>query len=143
MCLTRLQNKKRKTNFKIGLFGIGLDTYWDQFEGLKERLIGYQQEINNKLSCEKNEVIDAGLVDSPEKARKTADLFATENVNIVFLYVSTYALSSTVLPVVRKLKVPVVVLNLQPTNAIDYKSFNALGERGKMTGEWLANCQAC
>jgi len=132
-----------KTNFKIGLFGIGLDTYWDQFEGLKERLIGYQQEIKEKLSCEKNEVIDAGLVDSPEKARQTADLFATENVNIVFLYVSTYALSSTVLPVVRKLKVPVVVLNLQPTNAIDYKSFNALGDRGKMTGEWLANCQAC
>ena len=132
-----------KTNFKIGLFGIGLDTYWDQFEGLKERLIGYQQEINEKLSCEKNEVIDAGLVDSPEKARKTADLFATENVNIVFLYISTYALSSTVLPVVRKLNVPVIVLNLQPSNAIDYKSFNALGDRGKMTGEWLANCQAC
>ena len=26
---------------KIGLFGIGLDTYWPQFEGLKERLKGY------------------------------------------------------------------------------------------------------
>ena len=26
---------------KIGLFGIGLDTYWPQFEGLKERLEGY------------------------------------------------------------------------------------------------------
>ena len=26
---------------RIGLFGIGLDTYWPQFAGLKERLEGY------------------------------------------------------------------------------------------------------
>ena len=26
---------------KIGLFGIGLDAYWPQFAGLKERLEGY------------------------------------------------------------------------------------------------------
>src|SRR6185369_7358602 len=53
------------------------------------------------------------------------------------------ALSATVLPVVQKNKVPVIVLNLQPTRAIDYKWFNNLKDRGKMTGEWLANCQAC
>jgi L-arabinose isomerase len=29
----------------IGLFGIGLDTYWPQFEGLKDRLVGYQKNI--------------------------------------------------------------------------------------------------
>jgi len=132
-----------KPNFKIGLFGIGLDTYWNQFEGLQNRLTGYQQEIHAKLKNGKYTVVDAGLVDSPEKSRKAAELFATKNVDIVFLYVTTYALSSTVLPVVRKLNVPVVVLNLQPANAIDYKKFNALADRGKMTGEWLANCQAC
>jgi L-arabinose isomerase len=32
---------------------------------------------------------------------------------------------------------------LQPTPSIDYKMINSLGDRGKMTGEWLANCQAC
>ena len=26
---------------RIGLFGIGLDVYWPQFAGLKERLEGY------------------------------------------------------------------------------------------------------
>jgi L-arabinose isomerase len=25
---------------RIGLFGIGLDTYWPQFKGLKNRLVG-------------------------------------------------------------------------------------------------------
>jgi L-arabinose isomerase len=36
-----------------------------------------------------------------------------------------------------------VVLNLQPTPAMDYAAINALGDRGAMTGAWLANCQAC
>ena len=27
---------------KIGLIGLGLDTYWPQFEGLYTRLCGYQ-----------------------------------------------------------------------------------------------------
>jgi L-arabinose isomerase len=57
--------------------------------------------------------------------------------------VTTYALSSTVLPVVRRAKVPVIILNLQPGAAIDYSTFNALGDRTKMTGEWLAWCSAC
>jgi L-arabinose isomerase len=47
------------------------------------------------------------------------------------------------LPVAQKLKVPVVILNLQPVPQLDYQSFNALDDRGKMTGVWLEHCQAC
>ena len=130
-------------NIKIGLFGIGLDTYWPQFEGLLERLEGYQNKIAQKMEGFGAEVVNVGLVDSPEKARETAQALKTEDVDMLFLYVSTYALSSTVLPVVQKLKCPVVILNIQPVAAIDYERFNALGDRGKMTGEWLAHCQAC
>jgi L-arabinose isomerase len=70
-------------------------------------------------------------------------LFKTEDVDIIFLYVTTYALSSTVLPVVQRAKVPVIILNLSPEAAIDYASFNAMTDRTKMTGEWLAYCSAC
>ena len=35
------------------------------------------------------------------------------------------------------------LLNVQPEPAIDYAYINGLGDRGKMTGEWLAHCQAC
>jgi len=83
------------------------------------------------------------MVDSVEKAREAAALFKREDVELIFLYVSTYALSSTVLPVVQKAGVPIVVLNLQPVRALDYAAFNAIGDRGVMTGEWLAHCQAC
>ena len=32
---------------------------------------------------------------------------------------------------------------LQPVAQLDYEKFNALGDRGKMTGIWLEHCQAC
>lgn len=128
---------------KVGLFGIGLDTYWPQFHGLKERLEGYQSSIHQRLEMPGVEVINTGLVDSVNKARDAANLFVKEKVDIIFLYISTYALSSTVLPVVQQAKAPVVVLNLQPVARLDYEKFNQLESREEMTGEWLAHCQAC
>jgi len=128
---------------KVGLFGIGLDTYWAQFGGLLDNLKNYQEQIKNRISGFGVEVADAGMVDNPVKAREAADFLKSQDVEIVFLYVSTYALSSTVLPVAQKLKVPVVILNLQPVAELDYATFNQLGDRGKMTGVWLEHCQAC
>ena len=128
---------------KVGLFGIGLDTYWAQFDGLLDNLVRYQNFIQDKIGKLGVEVVDAGMVDNPMKARQAADYLKANDVEIVFLYVSTYALSSTVLPIAQKLKVPIIILNLQPVDALDYEKFNQLGDRGKMTGLWLENCQAC
>ena len=128
---------------RVGLFGIGLDTYWPQFAGLKERLEGYLGEVADKLGRPGVEIVNLGLIDSPEKAMAAGHDFRREDVDIIFLHVTTYALSSTVLPVVRRAKVPVVVLNLSPEMAIDYATFNKMGDRTAMTGEWLAHCSAC
>ena len=127
----------------IGLYGIGLNTYWPQFEALLPKLQGYQLTVFERLSSRNSRVINAGIVDNPHRAHEVAQEFQQQGVEIVFLFISTYALSHNVLPVVQKLKVPVVILNLQPEKAIDYKRFNAIGDRGKMTGEWLAYCQSC
>ncbi len=129
--------------FRVGLFGVGLDTYWDQFEGLESRLQGYLDRVEDKLRRPNVEVVNAGLVDTPDKAFDAAHRFRREDVRMVFLYVTTYALSSTVLPVVRRLGAPVVVLNLAPVEAIDYAQFNSLPGRTRMTGEWLAHCASC
>ena len=130
-------------SFKIGLFGIGLEAYWDQFDGLKERLEGFLQVVENNMKEYHPEILNLGLIDTNEKAFEAGIKFKEEGVDIIFLHVTTYALSSTVLPVVQRAKVPVVILNLAPEAAIDYKSFNALQDRKKMTGEWLAHCSAC
>jgi L-arabinose isomerase len=137
------KRKIKKQTMTIGLFGIGLDAYWDQFDGLKLRLDGYLQTVESKLSDIHPDIINAGLVDTTEKAFAAGKLFRREDVDIIFLYVTTYALSSTVLPVVQRAKVPVIILNLSPAAAIDYEAFNNMEDRRKMTGEWLAYCSAC
>ncbi len=120
---------------KIGIFGIGLAAYWPQFEGLRERLEGYQRGIEERVSSLGAEVVSAGLVDTPQAARKAGEMLAAARPELVLLYTATYATSAQVLPVVQAVGAPVVVLNVQPTRTLDYEAMT--------TGEWLANCSAC
>lgn len=139
MSLHQTQSPKHK----VGLFSIGLAEYWNQFTGLQSRLQDYNQTIQSQLESLGAEVVNLGLIDSPERAVAAGHAFRQADVDLLFLHVATYALSSTVLPVVRRPGVPVIVLNLSPQAAIDYKSFNRMVDRTAMTGEWLAHCQAC
>jgi L-arabinose isomerase len=120
---------------RVGIFGIGLAAYWPQFEGLRERLEGYQREIEIRLEAMGAAVVSAGLVDSAQAARQAGGTLAAARVDLVMVYTATYATSSQVLPIVQAVDAPVVILNLQPTRTVDYE--------GMTTGEWLANCSAC
>ena len=124
-----------ETKARVGVFGIGLAAYWPQFEGLKERLEGYQREVERRLGELGAEVVSAGLVDTAPAAQAAGDLFARENVDLIVCYVGTYATSAQVLPAVQRRRAPVLVLNLQPAPALDYPNTD--------TEEWLANCCAC
>jgi L-arabinose isomerase len=136
--------RETRTVISVGLFSIGLDTYWGQFAGLHDRLMGYHATIRDALQSRHGcTVVDAGMVDTPDKGRAAGRLLGESGVDVIFLFISTYALSSTVLPVVQRAKVPVIVLNVQPVAQLDYEAFNALGDRGLMTGIWLEHCQAC
>src|SRR4051795_12803171 len=120
---------------RVGVLGIGLEAYWPQFEGLRERIEGYQRRVEERVAALGAEVVSAGLVDTPERAREAGDLFAGAQVDVVLCHAVTYATSSQVLPAVQAAKVPVVLLGLQPTASLDYANTG--------TGDWLANCAAC
>ena len=128
---------------RAGLCGIGLEAYWEQFPGLKPRLEGYVAKVAARLQRPDVEVVDLGLVDTPERSRAAGHECRRDDIDVLFLYLTTYALSNTVLPLVQRAGVPVVVLNLQPSGAIDYEAVNRLQDRTAMTGEWLAYCSAC
>ena len=118
---------------KIGLLGTGLDTYWNQFEGLHDALLAYQEKICSKMEVVNDvEVVNVGLVDNAQKSIEAADKLVSEGVDIVFLYMSTYCLSSTVLPIAQRVNCPIIILNLQPTSAVDYDYMNSLQDRGKI-----------
>ena len=130
-------------SLRAGLCGIGLESYWSQFAGLEKRLHGYLTQFAARLVGPGVEVVELGLIDTAQRSREAGHQCRSEDIDVLFLYVTTYALSNTVLPLVQRAGVPVIVLNLQPAAAIDYEAFNKLEDRTAMTGEWLAFCSAC
>ena len=119
---------------RIGLYSVGLRAYWDQFPGLRERLIGYGQHIERRLSAWA-EVSNFGLVDTEGSGRQAGEWLQAQRVDLVLCHAATYSTSSTVLPVHQICAAPAVFLNLQPAARIDYAR--------STTGEWLAHCNAC
>lgn len=127
----------------IGLFSLGLDTYWPQFPGLHQRLTAFNRQIAAHVARPGIRVENLGIIDTPANAFDAGHRFRQVDVDLILLHLATYGLSSCVLPVVRRPKAPVLVLNLSPGAAIDYTAFNQLTDRAAMTGEWLAWCGAC
>lgn len=119
---------------RIGLYTIGLRAYWNQFPGLKERLVEYGRFLEKQMS-NYGIVYNYGLVDAEDEARRAGEWFNEKNVDLIFCHSGTYSTSAAVLPVHQICRVPVVVLNLQPTARINYERTT--------TGEWLAHCGAC
>ena len=116
---------------RVGLMGRGLEAYWEQFDGLESRLLGYLSTVEQEVGGPGRVTVNLGLVDTPQKAMAAGHDCRRNDIDILLIYVSTYALSSTVLPVVLR------------AAAIDYETFNRMENRTAMTGEWLAYCSAC
>ncbi|MDP9038718.1 MAG: arabinose isomerase [Acidobacteriota bacterium] len=127
----------------MGLVGLGLEAYWEQFEGLQQRLEGYLDSVQKRIAAPSRTVINLGLIDSIDKGIAASHRCRVEDIDILLVYVTTYALSSVLLPVLRGRGLPILLLNLQPTAAIDYPVFNRATDRVAMTGEWLAYCNSC
>ncbi len=130
-----MEKLKATKRARIGIYTMGLKTYWSQFTGLRERMLEYGGFITKKIEEMGAEVFFYGLVDSEEEGRKCGEFFNEKGVNLVFAHAGTYVTSASVLPVHQICKAPVVILNLQPTAKINYLQTS--------TGEWLAHCGAC
>ena len=89
-------------HLRIGLAGLGLEAYWSQFTGLEERLKGYLDQVQNKIATASRAVVNLGLIDTPAKSLEAAHQARREDIEILLVYVTTYALSSTVLPLIKR-----------------------------------------
>ncbi|SFL71362.1 L-fucose/L-arabinose isomerase family protein [Halanaerobium salsuginis] len=125
---------KKTKKGRIGLYTVGHPHYWDQFEGLQDRLLEYASFIEKKMS-QWGEIYNYGMVDTEKRAKAAGEWFNTKNVDLLFCYSATYAMSGSHIAIPQITGVPVIVLNLQPTARINYKETT--------TGEWLAHCGAC
>ena len=131
----QMQKIKEPRKAKIGIYTMGLQCYWAQFEGLRDRLLAYGRFIAEKVEALGAEVYFYGIVDCETEGRKAGEYFAANNVDLIFAHSGTYVTSASVLPVHQICKAMTVILNLQPTARINYEKTT--------TGEWLAHCGAC
>ena len=104
---------------KIGVFNVGFHRYWPQFPGLKDRLDGDRKTFEERVRGFGVEVVSAGLVDTVESGRRAGELFAAQNVDLMFCDVTTYVQSAFVLPVAQRAQRHMVLVGLQPTPGMD------------------------
>ncbi len=123
-----------ETKAKVGVFSIALGAYLPQFPQLVPNF--EQQYADFKATLPTTvELVDGGMVTTKEKAQEAGDLFRAADVDLVILQMLTYATSYNVLPAVRDLDVPVVVVNVQKKAQPDYANTDI--------PIWLGDLYAC
>ena len=123
-----------ETKARVGVFSIALGAYLPQFPTLVPEFEA-QYEAFKKSLPKSVELIDGGIVTTKELAMTVGDKFRAADVDLVILQLLTYATSYNMLPAVRDLDVPVVLVNLQKLPAPDYRHTD--------TATWLGELYAC
>jgi L-arabinose isomerase len=115
-----MQRNLEKERPRIGIFGVGYDKYWSQFEGLYDELMQKHQVLKEKLSNHDATFFDFGMVDNPTRAYETVQKLQAANLDLIFCNMLTYATSGTFGIIIKTLNIPVVLCALQPRKALDY-----------------------
>lgn len=116
--------RKKPRSARIGIFAVAHAAYWSQFEGLYDSIMGYHRDFCSMTEKNGVEVIDFGMIDSSEKAYDALDKIKAAKVDILFCNMVTYATSSVFAPIMRDSGAPVVLIALQPREALDYTKAN-------------------
>ena len=108
-----------ETKARVGVFSIALGAYLPQFPQLVPEFEA-QYAAFKKTLPETIEIIDGGMVTTKEQSMEAGDKFRAADVDLVILQMLTYCTSYNMLPAVRDLDVPVVIVNVQKKLAPDY-----------------------
>ena len=122
------------TKAKVGVFSIALGAYLPQFPSLVPEFEA-QYDAFKKTIPDTVEIVDGGMVTTKEQAMVAGDKFRAADVDLVFLQMLTYATSYNMLPAIRDLDVPVVLVNVQKIKALDYEHTDI--------ASWLGEGYAC
>ncbi len=116
-----MQVERRKPlTANVGVFSVGLDTYWKQFDGLLDEMRRKTAIFIAKLEKSAVRVRDFGMIDNAARAFEALPKIAAADLDVLFVDMTTYATSSTFGAIVRAVNCPVVLVALQPLAAMDY-----------------------
>ena len=123
-----------ETKARVGVFAIALGAYLPQFPSLVAEFNGQYSHFKEMIP-DTAEIVDGGIVTTKEQSQEAGDIFRAADVDIVFMQLLTYATSYNMLPAIKDLDVPVVLVNIQKLKALDYDTAG--------TAEWLGEAYAC
>ena len=123
-----------ETKARVGVFAIALGAYLPQFPSLVPEFQAQYEQFKTMIP-DSVELVDGGIVTTKELSQAAGDKFRAADVDLVILQLLTYATSYNMLPAVRDLDVPVVLVNVQKLRAPDYAHTD--------TAKWLGELYAC
>ena len=132
-----------ETKARAAVFSIALGAYLPQFPQLVPEFEAQYEAFKATLP-DTVEIIDGGMVTTKEQAMAAGDKFRAADVDIVFMQLLTYATSYNMLPAMRDLDVPVVLVNLQKVRCLDFETAGTaewlgIGYAGGAVGEMVAD----
>ena len=101
-----------ETKARVGVFAIANGPYLPQFPSLVPEF-NAQYAAFKEMIPDTVEIIDGGFITTKEEAQEAGNRFRAADVDLVFLQMLTYSTSLNMLPAVRDLDVPVVIVNIQ------------------------------
>lgn len=108
-----------QTKARIGVFAIAHGPYLPQFPKLVSEFECQYKTFKRSLP-DTIEIIDGGIITTKELSQAAGDKFRAADVDLVIVQLLTYSASYNMLPAVRDVTVPVVLINLQKVRALDY-----------------------
>jgi L-arabinose isomerase len=128
-------NRIEPRRTKVGLVAGGLGAYWPQFPDLLPQLQRSSERVSERMRELDCEVVDVGFISDAEEGARAAETLRVAGCDLIVGFLTTYLTASMLVPIAQRSGAPVLVINLQPTEAMDHASFD--------TGQWLAYCGAC
>jgi L-arabinose isomerase len=91
--------------------------------------------VSERIRAMDCDLTDAGFISDAEDGARAAEVLRAAGCDLIICFLTTYMTASMVVPIAQRSGAPVLLINLQPTEAMDHATFD--------TGQWLAYCGAC
>lgn len=105
---------------RIGVIGMGHFIYWPQFKGLKEELMKKQEDFKKYFSSA-SDIVDLGYADDIDTAYTALKRTQAADVDALFIIMSTYITSAVVFPFAKYLRVPQILVGIQPLDRLNFE----------------------
>ncbi|MBO0727661.1 MAG: L-fucose/L-arabinose isomerase family protein [Acidimicrobiaceae bacterium] len=113
----------------------GLGAYWPQFPELLPKLQASARRVSERFSALDCEVVDVGFISDAQEGAAAAESLRVADCDLIVGFLTTYMTATMLVPIAQRSGAPILLINLQPTEAMDHTTID--------TGKWLAYCGAC